>query len=164
MSLGHSVMNTDQIAGDEGRSEEAWVIGANPELAIRARNVSMYLERGGSLKEVRLTESEHGDWSVWLRLAAPGCAWPGAPENTGSLNSSPMPPSSIATSAWRSPPAAMISATSARSSYRPTAIRLTRPRRTSASPRSCTHKAEGVRDEPAWREDRQADGGNALDG
>jgi hypothetical protein len=66
MSLGHSVMNTDQIAGDEGRSEEAWVIGANPELAIRARNVSMYLERGGSLKEVRLTESEHGDWSVWL--------------------------------------------------------------------------------------------------
>jgi hypothetical protein len=63
------VMNTDQIAGDEGRSEEAWVIGANPELAIRARNVSMYLERGGSLKEVRLTESEHGDWSVWLRLA-----------------------------------------------------------------------------------------------
>jgi hypothetical protein len=75
MSLGHSVMNTDQIAGDEGRSEEAWVIGANPELAIRARNVSMYLERGGSLKEVRLTESEHGDWSVWLRLAAPGCAW-----------------------------------------------------------------------------------------
>ena len=69
MSLGHSVMNTDQIAGDEGRSEEAWVIGANPELAIRARNVSMYLERGGSLKEVRLTESEHGDWSVWLRLA-----------------------------------------------------------------------------------------------
>ena len=63
------MMNTDQIAGDEGRSEEAWVIGANPELAIRARNVSMYLERGGSLKEVRLTESEHGDWSVWLRLA-----------------------------------------------------------------------------------------------
>ena len=64
-------MNTDQIAGDEARSEEAWVIGANPELAIRARNVSMYLERGGSLKEVRLTESEHGDWSVWLRLAGP---------------------------------------------------------------------------------------------
>lgn len=50
-------------------SEEAWVIGSNPELAIRARNVNWFLERGGAIKEVRLTESDDGEWSVWLRLA-----------------------------------------------------------------------------------------------
>jgi hypothetical protein len=61
-------MNAEQDAGDDGRSEEAWVIGANPELAIRARNVSMFLERGGALKEVRLTENDSKEWSVWLRL------------------------------------------------------------------------------------------------
>ena len=49
--------------------EEAWVIATNPDFPIRARNVNWFLERGGSIKEVRLTESESGEWSVWLRLA-----------------------------------------------------------------------------------------------
>ena len=49
--------------------EEAWVIATNPDFPIRARNVNWFLERGGSIKEVRLTESETGEWSVWLRLA-----------------------------------------------------------------------------------------------
>ena len=49
--------------------EEAWVIATNPDFPIRARNVNWFLERGGSIKEVRLTESEAGEWSVWLRLA-----------------------------------------------------------------------------------------------
>ena len=49
--------------------EEAWVIATTPAVPIRARNVNWFLERGGSIKEVRLTESETGEWSVWLRLA-----------------------------------------------------------------------------------------------
>ncbi|ODT56876.1 MAG: hypothetical protein ABS77_13650 [Phenylobacterium sp. SCN 69-14] len=49
--------------------EEAWVIATNPDFPIRARNVNWFLERGGSIKEVRLTESDTGEWSVWLRLA-----------------------------------------------------------------------------------------------
>ena len=53
----------------DARSEEAWVIATNPDFPIRARNVNWFLERGGSIKEVRLTESETGEWSVWLRLA-----------------------------------------------------------------------------------------------
>ena len=44
--------------------EEAWVIATNPDFPIRARNVNWFLERGGSIKEVRLTESETGEWSV----------------------------------------------------------------------------------------------------
>lgn len=52
----------------DARSEEAWVVATNPDFPIRARNVNWFLERGGTIKEVRLTESEAGEWSVWLRL------------------------------------------------------------------------------------------------
>jgi hypothetical protein len=58
----------DQETGTDARSEEAWVVATNPDFPIRARNVNWFLERGGSIKEVRLTESESGEWSVWLRL------------------------------------------------------------------------------------------------
>jgi len=55
---------------DDPREEEAWIMGANPDAAIRVRNLALYLERGGSLKEVRLVESETGGWTVWVRLAS----------------------------------------------------------------------------------------------
>jgi len=58
----------DEEPGPDAGGEEAWVVGANPDLLIRARNVSWFLERGGWIKDVRLTESETGEWSVWLRL------------------------------------------------------------------------------------------------
>jgi hypothetical protein len=58
----------DRETETDARSEEAWVIATNPDFPIRARNVNWFLERGGSIKEVRLTESETGEWSVWLRL------------------------------------------------------------------------------------------------
>ena len=73
--------------------EEAWVIATNPDFPIRARNVNWFLERGGSIKEVRLTESETGEWSVWLRLA--GRSVYGSPANgiagaTCALNRKPL--------------------------------------------------------------------------
>lgn len=62
-------MMADRDTETDARSEEAWVIATNPDFPIRARNVNWFLERGGAIKEVRLTESETGEWSVWLRLA-----------------------------------------------------------------------------------------------
>lgn len=62
-------MMADHETETDARSEEAWVVATNPDFPIRARNVNWFLERGGSIKEVRLTESEAGEWSVWLRLA-----------------------------------------------------------------------------------------------
>lgn len=62
-------MMADHETETDTRSEEAWVVATNPDFPIRARNVNWFLERGGAIKEVRLTESEAGEWSVWLRLA-----------------------------------------------------------------------------------------------
>ena len=62
-------MMADHETETDARSEEAWVVATNPDFPIRARNVNWFLERGGAIKEVRLTESETGEWSVWLRLA-----------------------------------------------------------------------------------------------
>jgi hypothetical protein len=45
-------------------------MGANPDAAIRVRNLTLYLNRGGSLKDVRLIEGEDGAWTMWVRLAS----------------------------------------------------------------------------------------------
>ena len=51
-----------------GTSEEAWVVGSNPEQAIRMRSLSVYLSNGGALKDVRLVEGEDERWTMWVRL------------------------------------------------------------------------------------------------
>ncbi len=59
-------MNSDVgTAGDE-----AWIMGSHPDSAIRVRNLTLYLRRGGTLKEVRLIEGEDGGWTMWVRLAS----------------------------------------------------------------------------------------------
>ena len=45
-------------------------MGSHTDAAIRVRNLTNYLKRGGSLKEVRLIEAEDGGWTVWARLAS----------------------------------------------------------------------------------------------
>ncbi|HQR91426.1 MAG TPA: hypothetical protein PLH31_19565, partial [Caulobacter sp.] len=51
-----------------GTSEEAWIVGSNPEQAIRMRSLSVYLSNGGALKDVRLVEGEDERWTMWVRL------------------------------------------------------------------------------------------------
>ena len=64
------MVKANNKSGEGGdRSEECWVVGSNPDLAIRARSVTAYLENGGAVKEVRIVESDEGDWSLFLRLA-----------------------------------------------------------------------------------------------
>ncbi|OYW28781.1 MAG: hypothetical protein B7Z44_07125 [Caulobacter sp. 12-67-6] len=51
-----------------GTSEEAWIVGSNPEQAIRMRSLSVYLSNGGALKDVRLVEGEDGVHNlIWSR-------------------------------------------------------------------------------------------------
>ena len=51
-----------------GTSEEAWIVGSNPEQAIRMRSLSVYLSNGGALKDARLVEGEDERWIMWVRL------------------------------------------------------------------------------------------------
>jgi hypothetical protein len=59
----------DGPPGEHDGSEEAWIVGANPEHAIRIRSLSVYLSNGGALKDVRLVEGEDDRWTLWVRLA-----------------------------------------------------------------------------------------------
>jgi hypothetical protein len=61
---------TKDLDGPSGdRAEEAWIVGSNPEQAIRIRSLSVYLSDGGALKDVRLVEGEDDRWTMWVRLA-----------------------------------------------------------------------------------------------
>lgn len=55
---------------DDVAQEEAWIMGSHADAAIRVRNLTLYLRRGGSLKDVRLIEAEDGSWTMWVRLAS----------------------------------------------------------------------------------------------
>jgi hypothetical protein len=59
----------DGPPAEHDRSEEAWIVGSNPEHAIRIRSLSVYLSNGGALKDVRLVEGEDDRWTLWVRLA-----------------------------------------------------------------------------------------------
>lgn len=58
----------DPPLGQSDSSEEAWVVGSNPEQAIRMRSLSVYLSNGGALKDVRLVEGDDERWTMWVRL------------------------------------------------------------------------------------------------
>ena len=57
----------DAVEAD--RSDEAWIRGANDEQAIRIRSLTMILERGAVLTDVRLIENQDAIWSIWFRLS-----------------------------------------------------------------------------------------------
>jgi len=52
----------------ETPDEDTWIVAANSELKIRLRSLTQYLQRGGSLKDIRLLEGEDGTWTMWVRL------------------------------------------------------------------------------------------------
>jgi hypothetical protein len=56
--------------GAEVPNDEAWIMGSHTDAAIRVRNLTLYLKRGGSLKDVRLIEGQDGGWTMWVRLAS----------------------------------------------------------------------------------------------
>ena len=58
------------VSRDDAQDDEAWIMGAHQDAAIRVRNLHSYLRRGGSLKEVRIIEGEDGGWTTWVRLAS----------------------------------------------------------------------------------------------
>jgi hypothetical protein len=64
-------MTGDLISSDaDVNGDEAWIMGSHRDAAIRVRNLSNYLQRGGSVKDARLIEGEDGGWTVWVRLAS----------------------------------------------------------------------------------------------
>jgi hypothetical protein len=48
--------------------DENWIVSANAELKIRLRSLTLYIQRGGALTDVRLVEGEDGAWTLWVRL------------------------------------------------------------------------------------------------
>lgn len=64
-------MAGEWVSGDTDTANgEAWIVGSNPDFAMRVRNLHTYLQRGGSVKEVRLVEGADGGWTMWVRLAS----------------------------------------------------------------------------------------------
>ena len=116
------------------RSDEAWIRTANSDQSVRIRSLTMILQRGATLTDVRLIEQDDETWSIWFRLS----------DRTGEFRlnlakSDEAKP--IATSPWRSPPSARTSATSVQSPVSPTATeadhrdRLTKGPKVWAPPR-----------------------------
>jgi len=54
---------------DDDAADEVWVRATNGETAIRLRRLSHYLDKGGSLIDVRLLEDAEGTFTLWVRLA-----------------------------------------------------------------------------------------------
>jgi hypothetical protein len=52
----------------DSRDDETWIVAANAELKIRLRSLTLYLQRGGALTDVRLVEGDAGTWTLWVRL------------------------------------------------------------------------------------------------
>jgi hypothetical protein len=50
------------------RDDETWVVSATAEHKVRLRSLTLYLDRGGALTDVRLVEGEEGTWTLWVRL------------------------------------------------------------------------------------------------
>jgi hypothetical protein len=63
------VAASKRSAGDDDRSDEAWIRTAGGDTSIRVRSLSNYLAKGGALLDARLVENPDGVWSIWLRLA-----------------------------------------------------------------------------------------------
>jgi hypothetical protein len=55
----------DPAEPDDG---ETWIVAANAEMKIRLRSLTLYLQRGGALNDVRLIEGADATWTMWVRL------------------------------------------------------------------------------------------------
>jgi hypothetical protein len=63
------VGDSKQSAGPaDENGEETWVRLADGDHAVRLRALNAYIEKGGAVLEARLTEDEHGLWTIRLRL------------------------------------------------------------------------------------------------
>ena len=51
------------------RSDEAWIRTANSDQSVRIRSLTMILQRGATLTDVRLIEQDDETWSIWFRLS-----------------------------------------------------------------------------------------------
>ena len=49
------------------RSDEAWIRTANSDQSVRIRSLTMILQRGATLTDVRLIEQDDETWSIWFR-------------------------------------------------------------------------------------------------
>ena len=49
--------------------DDAWIVAASSELAIRARALGAFLARGGSITGIRLLEGRDGAWTMRIRLS-----------------------------------------------------------------------------------------------
>jgi hypothetical protein len=54
--------------GAEADEGETWIVAANSEMKIRLRSLTLYLQRGGALNDIRLIEGADGTWTMWVRL------------------------------------------------------------------------------------------------
>ena len=54
--------------GAETNEGETWIVAANSEMKIRLRSLTLYLQRGGALNDIRLVEGADGTWTIWVRL------------------------------------------------------------------------------------------------
>lgn len=63
-------MSVELAKDSDVDDEEAWIMGSHADSAIRVRNLTLYLRRGGTLKDCRLIEGEDGSWTMWVRLAS----------------------------------------------------------------------------------------------
>ena len=52
----------------EDDDSETWIVAANSEMKIRLRSLTLYLQRGGKLGDIRLIEGADGTWTMWVRL------------------------------------------------------------------------------------------------
>ena len=52
----------------ETHDGETWIVAANSEMKIRLRSLTLYLQRGGELNDIRLVEGADGTWTIWVRL------------------------------------------------------------------------------------------------
>ena len=53
---------------DDSPHGEAWIVASNSEFKIRVRNLTLFLQRGGTLRDIRLIEGEDARWTMWVRL------------------------------------------------------------------------------------------------
>ncbi len=61
-------MATNQTAPDQDPADEAWIRSADGDTAVRIRNLTRHLERGGKVMDARMHEDEQGHFSIFIRL------------------------------------------------------------------------------------------------
>ena len=61
--------SSKETSDEADRTGEAWIRTANSDQAIRVRSLTMMLDRGTTLIDVRLIEQQDGLWIILFRLS-----------------------------------------------------------------------------------------------